>query len=77
MNYLLLIPVFLKIFLDEMNKFDPQHQSCLLYDFNGHNLAAFSTGYGDGFYATYVGYDQKGKICRLLTDFGVVEWARN
>lgn len=68
--------LFEKIFLDEMDKFDPHNHSCLLYDFNRHNLAAFSTGYGDGFYATYVGYDKQGNICRLLTDFGVVEWLK-
>lgn len=68
--------LFEKTFLEEMDKFDPHNHSCLLYDFNGHNLAAFSTGYGDGFYATYVGYDKQGNICRLLTDFGVVEWLK-
>ncbi len=68
--------LFEKIFLDVMDKFDPHNHSCLLFDFNGHNLAAFSTGYGDGFYATYVGYDKQGNICRLLTDFGVVEWLK-
>jgi hypothetical protein len=41
---------------------------------NGHNLVAFSTGFGDGHYATYVGYDNKGRPCRLLTDFGMVQW---
>ena len=68
--------LFEKIFLDVMDKFDPHNHSCLLFDFNGHNLAAFSTGYGDGFYATYVGYDKQGNFCRLLTDFGVVEWLK-
>ena len=45
-----------------------------LYNFNGHNIATFSTGLGDGHYATYVGYDEKGNICRLLTDFNLVGW---
>jgi len=44
------------------------------YEFNGHNLATFSTGFGDGCYATYIGLDKQGKICKLLTDFQVVEW---
>ncbi|MCF8299310.1 MAG: DUF4241 domain-containing protein [Saprospiraceae bacterium] len=44
------------------------------YDFEGHNLATFSTGYGDGCYATYVGYDKFGNICQVLTDFGLVPW---
>jgi Protein of unknown function (DUF4241) len=45
-----------------------------LYTFQDHNLACFSTGLGDGSYGVYVGYDSKGKICRLLTDFGLVRW---
>lgn len=40
----------------------------------GGNMAVFSTGFGDGCYSVYVGYDNEGKICRLLTDFALVEW---
>ena len=43
-------------------------------DFDGHNFAIFSTGYGDGCYATFVGFDAKGQICQILTDFGLVGW---
>ncbi|MFC3355486.1 DUF4241 domain-containing protein [Sphingobacterium zeae] len=32
------------------------------------------TGFGDGFYATYIGRDSAGKICQLLTDFDIVLW---
>jgi hypothetical protein len=45
-----------------------------IHDFNGHNLATFSTGYGDGCYATYLGFDSDGNVCQILTDFGLVEW---
>jgi hypothetical protein len=45
-----------------------------IYGFDGHNLATFSTGYGDGCYATYLGFDSEGNICQVLTDFGLVEW---
>lgn len=45
-----------------------------LHEFEGHNLATFSTGYGDGCYATYIGFDKDGKVAQLLTDFGLVEW---
>jgi hypothetical protein len=45
-----------------------------IYEFDGHNLAAFPSGYGDGCYPTYIGYDCLGKPCRLLTDFQLVEW---
>ena len=47
-----------------------------IHDFDGHNLATFSTGYGDGCYATYIGFDNRGEVCQLLTDFGIVEWWR-
>jgi len=45
-----------------------------IHDFEGHNFATFSTGYGDGCYATYIGFDNQGKVCQILTDFGLVEW---
>ena len=48
--------------------------SYLNYEFNGKNLVAFSTGYGDGYYGTYVGYDEDGNISQLLTDFGIISW---
>lgn len=45
-----------------------------LYPFGEHNLAAFTTGLGDGYYSTYIGFDAEGKPCRVITDFGLVEW---
>ncbi|WP_409347192.1 DUF4241 domain-containing protein [Paenibacillus sp. MBLB4367] len=33
-------------------------------------MAVFSSGYGDGLYPTYIGYDKAGRIARLTTDFG-------
>jgi hypothetical protein len=45
-----------------------------IYAFGNHHLAQFSTGYGDGCYSTYVGFDSTGAICRLLTDFQMVSW---
>jgi len=45
-----------------------------LQDFNGGNMAIFSTGFGDGHYATYIGFNNAGEPCRLLTDFGIVDW---
>ncbi|WP_324678897.1 DUF4241 domain-containing protein [Hymenobacter sp. GOD-10R] len=46
----------------------------LLYAANGDTLATFSTGWGDGSYATYIGLDAQNKPCRLLTDFQVIDW---
>jgi hypothetical protein len=63
-----------KVFINEMGKHSRPSWDYVLYNFDAHNFAAFHTGYGDGFYATYVGYDSKGNICRLLTDFELVEW---
>jgi hypothetical protein len=57
-----------------MRNTDLPGYSGYLYRFTGHNLATFTTGLGDGCYATYIGYDASGKVCRLLTDFGLVVW---
>jgi hypothetical protein len=38
------------------------------------NVVAFSTGYGDGVYATFWGLDAQGAPVCALTDFGFVEW---
>ena len=34
----------------------------------------FSSGFGDGFYASYFGLDERGEVVALVTDFGVVDW---
>jgi hypothetical protein len=62
-----------EIFSAEMNTHNNAWQY-FLYNYNGYSFASFSTGFGDGRYATYVGYDNKGNICRLLTDFRLVNW---
>lgn len=43
-----------------------------IWERNGKNVVVFSSGVGDGFYATYVGYDAKNQICRLVTDFDLI-----
>jgi hypothetical protein len=45
-----------------------------MYEFAKHNLASFTTGLGDGRYASYIGLDANGKPCRLLTDFNLFKW---
>ena len=37
------------------------------------NVAVFSSGWGDGFYASYWGEDEAGNVLALVTDFGVLE----
>lgn len=39
------------------------------------SMAVFSSGYGDGFYASYFGYSATGDLVALLTDFGLAKWA--
>lgn len=46
----------------------------LLRPFGQANVAMFSSGWGDGFYASYFGLDETGRVVALVTDFGVVEW---
>jgi hypothetical protein len=38
------------------------------------SVAMFSSGWGDGVYATYWGYDVAGRLAAALTDFYVVDW---
>ncbi len=33
------------------------------------NIITFSSGFGDGSYPSYWGYDEKDEICCLVTDF--------
>jgi hypothetical protein len=58
----------------EMDKHYHHRWRYALYNFGDHNLASFSTGFGDGRYATYIGFDASGKPCRLVTDFGLFDW---
>lgn len=44
----------------------------LIWEKNETNVALFSSGWGDGFYASYIGYDEDSNICRLVTDFSVI-----
>lgn len=45
-----------------------------IHDSAKHNFATFSSGYGDGCYATYIAFDVRGNICQILTDFALVDW---
>lgn len=40
------------------------------------NIAMFASGWGDGFYSSWFGFDAQGKVAVLLTDFKVVAWDR-
>jgi hypothetical protein len=66
-----------KIFITAMHEQYRNTWDFLLYDFNEGNFATFATGYGDGSYATYIGFDETGVPCKLLTDFGLVDWVKH
>jgi hypothetical protein len=38
------------------------------------NAIMFHSGWGDGFYASWFGYDAKGNVAALVTDFATIEW---
>ncbi len=44
-----------------------------VHDYGKHNIISFTSGFGDGNYSTYVGYDTAGKPCRLLTNFEIFD----
>lgn len=57
--------------MDKHTHFDWRYN---VHEFGNHNLAMFSTGFGDGRYSTYIGFDANGKPCRLLTDMDLFSW---
>ncbi len=62
--------------VDEMAKNDVftwgWMNSCLVPE-TGANLIAFSSGWGDGYYASYLGYDAAGAIACVVTDFALFD----
>jgi hypothetical protein len=63
-----------RVFRKEINNHNHHTWQNVVYNFQMHSLACFSTGLGDGHHGSYVGYDSKGEVCRLLTDFGIISW---
>ena len=39
----------------------------------GANVISFSSGFGDGFYPSYLAFDEADRLVALVTDFGVVQ----
>lgn len=60
-----------RIFMDGMDK---HGRHGYVYSFSGHTMAIYHTGAGDGCYPCYIGFDKNGKPCRLLCDFGIIDW---
>jgi hypothetical protein len=40
------------------------------------NIAMFESGWGDGFYASYFGFDEEGRVAALVTDFATIDWEK-
>lgn len=64
-------------FYREMNKHNHYDWRYNIHPFGSYNVAIFSTGAGDGYYGTYIGFDSSGKPCRLLSDFNIFKWKKN
>lgn len=57
---------------EEMDETYRHTWSWLNMKFGDANLIAFSSGYGDGAYATYAGFASNGEITVIVTDFSVI-----
>ena len=40
------------------------------------NIIMFESGWGDGVYASWFGYDAGGNVAALVTDFDVIDWSK-
>ena len=65
-------PEFYQVMMTEMERIYVHTWSWLDMPFGNGNLVAFSSGVGDGAYATYAGFDTDGEIAVVVTDFSVV-----
>jgi len=61
----------------EMDKTYRPTWSWLDMSFGDTNLIAFSSGYGDGLYATYAGFGSDGAVSVAVTDFSVIPLENN
>lgn len=63
--------LYYETILEEMEKTYVHTWNWCDLPFGDGNLIAFASGYGDGFYATYAGFDSAGEVCVVVTDFRV------
>jgi len=59
---------------EPFNEQHPLYHQYVNLDYKNGNLIAFSTGWGDGFYNSFIGYDSDGNAVEILTDLGVIWW---
>lgn len=55
-------------FFDEKGAID-QFAVLKPYDNKKENIVAFETGYGEGFYASYIGYSKDNQVVKLISEF--------
>jgi len=67
---------FYKTLMAELDKTYKNTWSWLDAKLGEGNLVAFSSGYGDGVYATYAGRDSDGRVSVVVTDFGVLPFEK-
>jgi hypothetical protein len=53
-----------------------QYSFVLMLPAGDANVAMFHSGWGDGFYASWFGYDADGNVTALVTDFNTIDWAK-
>lgn len=63
------VPDFNDILIRELDKTYRHAWSWANVKLGDANIVAFSSGDGDGFYATYAGYDDAGEVSAVVTDF--------
>ena len=56
---------------------DPLTASVLVDPTTQVNVVAFASGFGDGTYPSYAGFDRDGQVVVVLTDFGIVDASKD
>ncbi len=63
---------FYETLIAEMDKTYRNTWSWLDMKFGDANLIAFSSGYGDGIYASYAGFNTERRVSVIVTDFAII-----
>ncbi len=61
---------------DEMDRVYKHTRSWVHVETPQGSAAMFSSGFGDGVYASYFGLNAQGGVVALVTDFGILDWPR-
>jgi Protein of unknown function (DUF4241) len=63
-----------EVLIEMMDEHYKHTHASLLWQSGEANVAMFSSGWGDGIYQCYIGFDAENNICRLVADFGLLDW---